>query len=298
MHRRLLPPLLLVPALLQAQVSPPSTGCTEPRAACAEFERMLDALNRRDWPTFRASLDENVVAFLDRPASGERRDGRAEVEAMFRRLFPPEGAPPAPVANPIRPEKLIAMPLGEAVVITFQFPDGDLISRRTVVLRKTGSAWRVVHIHGSSGPRPGAPAASAAPAPTGVRAQFFPSADSARGTLPFSEAVQVGPLLFVSGQIGVAPGTLDPVPGGMAAEARQAMENIRAILARRGATLDDVVKCTVFLADMKDWPAFNDIYRTFFPRHFPTRSALGANGLARGAKVEVECTAASPGSAP
>jgi reactive intermediate/imine deaminase len=98
----------------------------------------------------------------------------------------------------------------------------------------------------------------------------------------------------VSGQIGNVPGSLDLAPGGIAPEARQAMQNIDAALKRHGSSLADAVKCTVFLADMKEWPAFNDVYREFFPDHFPARSALGANGLARGARVEVECIAYAP----
>jgi reactive intermediate/imine deaminase len=124
--------------------------------------------------------------------------------------------------------------------------------------------------------------------------EFHPSPDPGLAKLPFSEAVRAGDLLFLSGLIGSAPGTATVVPGGIAAEAEQALANIRAILERQGATLDDVVKCTVFLADMRDWPAFNDVYRKAFTKHFPARSALGANGLAIGARVEVECVAALP----
>jgi 2-iminobutanoate/2-iminopropanoate deaminase len=121
--------------------------------------------------------------------------------------------------------------------------------------------------------------------------QFFPSPDPALAALPFSEAVRTGDLLFVSGQIGNAPGTLDLVPGGIEAEARRALENMQAILERHGSSLDRVVKCTVFLADMREWPAFNEVYRRFFTRGLPARSALGASGLARGARVEIECVA-------
>lgn len=132
--------------------------------------------------------------------------------------------------------------------------------------------------------------------------QFFPSSDPALQALPFSEAVRIGDLLFVSGQIGNAPGTLDLVPGGIEAEARRALENMRAILERHGSSLERVVKCTVFLADMREWPAFNEAYRRFFTRGFPARSALGASGLARGARVEIECVASvgppKPGPAP
>jgi reactive intermediate/imine deaminase len=123
---------------------------------------------------------------------------------------------------------------------------------------------------------------------------FHASPDAALRELPFAEAVEANGFLFVSGMIGTAPGTLDVVPGGIAAEARQTMANLRDVLARRGCTFADVVKCTVFLADMADWPAFNDVYRGCFTDRFPARSALGANGLARGARVEVDCIAALP----
>ncbi|MFN7967611.1 MAG: Rid family detoxifying hydrolase [Acidobacteriota bacterium] len=130
-----------------------------------------------------------------------------------------------------------------------------------------------------------------------VAPQFFRSPDPAIAALPFSEAVQVGDLLFLSGQIGNIPGTLDLIPGGIVPESKQTLENIQAILARHGSSFDDVVKCTVFLADMRDWPAFNDVYRGYFKAHFPARSALGANGLARSARVELECIAHVPSTA-
>lgn len=108
--------------------------------------------------------------------------------------------------------------------------------------------------------------------------------------LPFSEAVRVGETLYLSGQIGrTADGKLPP---GIAAQARQTMDNIGATLIKAGASWDDVVKCTVMLDDMKDWPAFNAVYVSYFnPGKFPARSAFGADGLALGALVEVECIA-------
>jgi reactive intermediate/imine deaminase len=109
---------------------------------------------------------------------------------------------------------------------------------------------------------------------------------------PFSEAVRHGDTLYLSGQIGTQPGTMQLAPGGMVPEARQTLANIRDVLRAYGLDLGDVVKCTVMLADMKDWPAFNEVYREFFVPPFPARSALGANGLALGACVEVECIAA------
>jgi 2-iminobutanoate/2-iminopropanoate deaminase len=111
-------------------------------------------------------------------------------------------------------------------------------------------------------------------------------------TLPFSEAVRVGNTLYLSGQIGVKPGTLQLVPGGIREEARQALENTKTSLEANGYDMSDVVKCTVMLADIAEWATFNEVYRTFFSAPYPARSALGASGLALGARVEVECIAA------
>jgi reactive intermediate/imine deaminase len=130
--------------------------------------------------------------------------------------------------------------------------------------------------------------------PAASAPEFLPSPEPALRALPFSEAVRAGDFLFLSGQIGNLPGTLQLEPGDVAAEAARALENIRAILERHGASLDDVVKCTVFLADMHDWPAFNEVYRKVFTGNLPARSALGASGLAVGARVEVECVAYAP----
>jgi 2-iminobutanoate/2-iminopropanoate deaminase len=108
--------------------------------------------------------------------------------------------------------------------------------------------------------------------------------------LPFSAAVRVGKMLYLSGQIGIDnSGKL--VTGGIGAETRQAMENIRAILEQYGSSLDHVIKATVMLADMSEWSEMNKVYITFFSKHLPARSALGANGLALGARVEIECIA-------
>lgn len=127
-----------------------------------------------------------------------------------------------------------------------------------------------------------------------MKPEFLSSPQGAALKLPFSEAVRVGGFLILSGQIGNLPGTRELAPGGIVGESRQMMDNIQAALARHGASMDDVVKCTVFLADMAEWPAFNEIYASYFPKHFPARSALGANGLALGARVEVECMAYPP----
>ena len=108
--------------------------------------------------------------------------------------------------------------------------------------------------------------------------------------LPFSAAVRVGKMLYLSGQIGIDhSGKL--VSGGISAETRQAMENIRATLEQYGSSLDHVIKATIMLADMSEWAEMNKVYITFFSKHLPARSALGANGLALGARVEIECIA-------
>jgi reactive intermediate/imine deaminase len=131
-----------------------------------------------------------------------------------------------------------------------------------------------------------------AQAPTGV--EFLNSGKVLPTNLPFSEAVRVGDTLYLSGQIGVLPGSMKLVPGGLEAEARQTLENIRTTLQAHGLGLGNVVKCTVMLADIAEWAAFNEIYKRFFTAPYPARSALGANGLALGARVEVECIAAYP----
>jgi reactive intermediate/imine deaminase len=110
--------------------------------------------------------------------------------------------------------------------------------------------------------------------------------------LPFSDAVRVGEILYLSGQLGNIPGTRNIVPGGIEAETRQMMENIARVLNAQGLSFDHLIRCTVMLADMSQWAAFNEIYVTYFkPGRLPGRSAFGTNGLALGAAVEMECTA-------
>ena len=109
---------------------------------------------------------------------------------------------------------------------------------------------------------------------------------------PFSPAVRANGFLFLAGQLGT-DGAGRLVPGGVQPETRQAMENIRAVLGRAGSSLDRVVKCTVYLADMREWAAMNEVYVTFFPAgRRPARTAAGASGLALDARVEIECLAA------
>jgi 2-iminobutanoate/2-iminopropanoate deaminase len=115
--------------------------------------------------------------------------------------------------------------------------------------------------------------------------------DSGVLDLPFSDAVRVGNMLYVSGNVGNLPGTLDLAEGGIEGQTIQAFENIRSTLEKYGSSMDRVVKCTVMMDDISEWQAMNDIYATFFPKHKPARSTFGAAGLALGAKVEIECMA-------
>lgn len=110
---------------------------------------------------------------------------------------------------------------------------------------------------------------------------------------PFSQVVRAGDTLYVSGQIGTAP--QGGLPEDFATQAGYALDHVAAALALAGAGMDEVAKCTVMLADMGQWQAFNAIYvRRFQPGRLPARSAMGASGLALGAKVEVECIAYQP----
>lgn len=109
--------------------------------------------------------------------------------------------------------------------------------------------------------------------------------------LPFSSAVRVGEVIYLSGQIGNRIGTRELVPGGIAAETRQTLENIGTILQAAGSSLDRVFKCTVFLADIADYAAMNEVYAGFFPGDPPARSTVAGSGLALGARVEIECMA-------
>ena len=108
--------------------------------------------------------------------------------------------------------------------------------------------------------------------------------------LPFSEAVRVGKMLYLSGMIGLE-GPMKVIPGGIAAETRQAMENIKSTLERYGSSLDHVIKVTVMMDDISEWAEMNKVYVKYFTKNMPARSAFGTSGLAFGARVEIESIA-------
>jgi reactive intermediate/imine deaminase len=119
--------------------------------------------------------------------------------------------------------------------------------------------------------------------------QFIVSRATTDASLPFSDAVRAGDVLYLSGQLGNQPGTMTLAPGGIAGETRQMMTNIARVLEQNGLSFDDIFKATVMLADMDEWRTFNAVYREYFkPGRLPARSAFGCNGLALGARVEME----------
>ena len=132
--------------------------------------------------------------------------------------------------------------------------------------------------------------------PPGPEVNYLSSPETESLKLPFSDAVRVGQLLYLSGQIGNLPGTLKLAEGGIQAETHQAMTNIKKILEANGSSLDHVFKVTVMLADIEEWPALNEVYVTYFPNHKPARSAFAGSGLALNARCEIEVIATlSPG---
>ena len=117
-----------------------------------------------------------------------------------------------------------------------------------------------------------------------------PGAPKAIG--PYSQGIRAGGLLFTAGQVGFDPGTGELVDGGIAEQTRRVLANIRAILEAGGSGLNRVVKTTVFLVDMADFAAMNEVYAQVFGEHRPARSTVAVAALPRGARVEIEAVAA------
>lgn len=120
---------------------------------------------------------------------------------------------------------------------------------------------------------------------------YIETEEFAKMGYPFCEAVRYGNILYLSGQIGDLGNSDELVEGGITEQTRQTMLNIKRVLEQNGSSLDNVIKCTCMLADIKDWSDMSKEYVKFFPNHKPARSAMGTSGLALGALVEIECMA-------
>ena len=117
------------------------------------------------------------------------------------------------------------------------------------------------------------------------------TAPRAIGAYSQAVAVEGGKFLFISGQLGMDSKTMELVPGGVAAEAAQALKNMAAILAAAGASFDSIVKATIYLADIKDFTSVNEAYAACFKADFPARAAFAVGALPKGARVEIEAVA-------
>jgi 2-iminobutanoate/2-iminopropanoate deaminase len=112
------------------------------------------------------------------------------------------------------------------------------------------------------------------------------------GNLPFSKVVEANGLVFLAGQIGDAPGSDGPVPGGIEAETRAMLDNVGRLLRAVGLDYRHVVKCTVYITDFDEFAAMNAVYREYFPSEQPTRATVEVTRLALGARIEIEVIAA------
>ncbi len=121
--------------------------------------------------------------------------------------------------------------------------------------------------------------------------QSISSAKSAKPVGPYSPALRSGSLLFVSGQVPMDPSSGTLVDGDIAAQTRRALENVGLLLQAAGLTFSNVVRTTVFLADMNDFKAMNDVYATFFTEPYPARSTVQAARLPRDARIEIDAIA-------
>lgn len=122
--------------------------------------------------------------------------------------------------------------------------------------------------------------------------QVHTGPDIASGAFPFSQVVEANGFVFLAGQVGDAPGTSGPVPGGIEAETRQMLENVGRLLRAVGLDYPDVVKATVYLRDFDEFQEMNGVYREFFPTEPPTRATVGVTRLASDYRVEIEVLAA------
>jgi hypothetical protein len=154
--RRACAVVLLVLSVALPDTASAQSLCVKPAEACAFFTTFLSALNKRDWPAYRATLDDSISVFLEDPAPAQRFDGRMSAESLFIQLFPPAETPACSLPAPIVPAHLRVQSFGDVAVISFEIVRPQSVSRRTLVAHRGANGWRMVHIHGSARPLPGA----------------------------------------------------------------------------------------------------------------------------------------------
>lgn len=123
--------------------------------------------------------------------------------------------------------------------------------------------------------------------------EFYNSGKIIPSNLPLSDGVKHGNLFFLSGQIGLIPGSGKLVSGGMKVESKQALDNIRIILESRSSGMHDIIQCNVYLTDMNEWASFNEIYQSYFKSRYPARTVVGVSQLPLQARVELQCISAT-----
>lgn len=269
-----------------AVLAPMSTGhpqAPDERAAVLRVvQRLFDGMRAGDSAMVRSTFHPNAQL-----ATTVVRQGNAIIEIdTLEGFIRAVGTPHQEVWDERLSNTAVQLDGTLASVWTdYAFYLGDKFSHCGVdafQLAKSGGDWRIVAL-ADTRRRQGCAETGGANA-----AEYYPMPGDMK--LPFSSAVRVGNTLYLAGQIG-ADSTGKLVKGGIGPETRQTMENIKGVLERHGSSLDRVVRCLVMLADIKDWPAMNKVYATFFTQNLPARSALGASGLVFNARVEIECTA-------
>jgi 2-iminobutanoate/2-iminopropanoate deaminase len=124
-----------------------------------------------------------------------------------------------------------------------------------------------------------------------MQKQIVETMNAPRPVGPYSQAVMVGQFLFCSGQIAINPETNEVLQADVQTQARRVLDNLKAVVEASGLTMENVVKTTIFLTDMADFAAVNDVYQNYFVRKFPARSTIQVAGLPKGVKVEIEAVA-------
>ena len=144
--------VVLVLAIALPCTAPAQSSCIQPAETCAFFNTFLTALNKRDWPAFRATLDDSISIFLEDPAPGQRFDGRTPAESLFANIFPAPGTSPQSLPPAIVPTHLRIQSFGDVAIITFEILRPQILARRTLVVHRGAHGWHMVHIHGSARP--------------------------------------------------------------------------------------------------------------------------------------------------